>query len=356
MPSNTGTYDLSSLLAQRFVSAAEFGLETIQQVLAADLAAHNLIMSQMLGELCDVTADLQRIYGTSSDGEMIEVDEYGRAPTQRALPGASVGFPLRLFQFNVGWTRKWFETKTPADMAIAVQSAEMAHKRAIEREIKRALFMSANYTFSDILDKKVDLYVKRLVNADSAKIPNGPNGETYDGATHTHYTFEAGLTAANLKASIDTVVEHGFGNSVKTVISRTDEATVRALNGFVAYTDARIVVASTATSTVAKLDTTRLDNRAIGVFEGSEIWVKPWGVANYAFTYDAQSPAKTLAFRQRAAGTLQGLRIAAEIDTYPLQAQYMEAEFGVGVWTRTNGAIHYFNSGAAYADPTIASY
>jgi hypothetical protein len=32
----------------------------------------------------------------------------------------------------------------------------------------------------------------------------------------------------------------------------------------------------------------------------------------------------------------------------------MEAEFGVGVWTRTNGAMLYFG-GTSYTDPTITN-
>lgn len=355
MPNNTGSYDISTLLAARFQSAAAFGLDTIQEVLNADIAAHNAIVSQLLGELCETTTDRQRIYGSSADGEMIEVDEYGKAPTQRSLPGATVGFPLRVYQFNLGWTSKWLQTRTPADMAIGVQAAEQAHLRAIQREIKRAIYLSANYTWNDYLVDKVDLSVKRLVNADSAKIPNGPNGETYDGATHTHYTAEAALTATNLTTSINTVIEHGHGGAVKTAIARADEATVRGLTGFVPYLDARVIAATNANSANGTLDVSRLDNRPIGVFAGSEVWVKPWAIQNYAFTYDGASPKKTLAYRQREAETMQGLRIASEIDDYPLYAQFMEAEFGVGVWTRTNGAVHFFNGGA-YVDPTIQTY
>lgn len=357
MANNTGSYDISSLLAVRFQSAAAFGLSTIQQVLEADIAAHNMLVQQMLAELCELTTDAQRIYGTSADGEMIEVDEFGRAPTQRSLPGATCGFPLRLFQYNLGWTKKWLSTHTPYDMAIAVQGGEQAHLRAIQREIKRAIFLSSNYTWNDYLVNKVDLGVKRLLNADGAKIPNGPNGETYAGASHTHYTAEASLTAANLTASINTTIEHGHGGGVKTAIARADEATVRALTGFVGYLDARVIAATNAQSATPNLtlDVSRLDNRPIGVFAGSEIWVKPWAIQNYAFTWDAASPNKTLAFRQRDGNALQGLQIAAEWDDHPLYAQFMEAEFGVGVWTRTNGSVHYFGGGS-YTDPTITTY
>ena len=348
----TGTHDISTLLATRFQSVAAFGMDTIQQVLEADVAAHNAIVQEMVAGMCEVTTDRQRRYGSSVGGEMIEVDEYGRSATQVARPGATVGFPMRLFQFGIGWTAKWFETHTPADMAMAVQNAQKAHLRRVQMEIKRAVYLSANYTFSDFLVDNVDLAVKRFLNADSAEIPDGPNGETFVAASHTHYDAINGLTAAAAKATINDVIEHGHGNSVRLAISRTDETTVRALSGFTAYPDPRIIYRATDTPGQA-LDISRLDNRAIGIFEGAEVWVKPWAIANYLFAWDDGDSMKPLAFRQREAQALQGLRIAASLDTHPLYAQYMEAEFGVGVWTRTNGAVLYFGAGA-YADPTIS--
>lgn len=351
MTTNVGTYDISSLLATRNQSAAEFGVDTIRRVLDADLAAHNALVTAMMGELCEVTNDRQRRYGTSADGEMIEVDEYGRAPTQKPLVGATVGFPLRLFQFPVGWTAKWLEANTPADMAQAVLGAETAHLRRIQKEIKIAGFLSANFTFNDHLIDKIDLAVKRFVNADSATIPNGPNGEIFDGASHTHYNFVNGLAAADMLANINDVIEHGHGGSVRVAISKTDETATRALSGFTAYPDPRIVFRNT-DAPGQTLDISRLDNRAIGIFGGAEVWVKPWAIANYQFAWDAASPNKPFAFRQRTQQTLQGLRLAAENSSHPLIAQYLEAEFGIGVWTRTNGAFLYFGAGA-WADPTI---
>lgn len=352
MAVNTGTLDISTLLATRHQSVAEFGLDTVRQVLEADVAAHNIIVQDMVTGLCEVTTDRQRRYGTSAAGEMVEVDEYGRAPTQVTRPGATVGFPLKLFQFPIGWTQKWLQTHTPADMATAVQQAQKAHLRGVQREIKRALFPSANYTFVDFLVDKVDLPVKRLVNADGAGIPDGPNGETFDGSSHTHYVARVGgsLATSDVTSLVNTVVEHGHGGSVKLAISTTDEATVRALTGFKEYPDPRIVFR--ATDTPGKtLDITRIDNRAIGILAGAEVWVKPWAIANYIVAWDADGPAP-LAFRQREAETLQGLRIAATLETFPLVAEYMEAEFGVGIWTRTNGAVLYFGN-TSYADPTI---
>lgn len=362
MAPNVGTYTIETLLAARFQSAAEFGLDTIVDVLNADITAHNFNVQNMVSEMAEPTIDRQRIYGTSAGGDMIEVDEFGRGPTQVFLPGVTVGFPMRLFQYNIGWNRKWLENATPRDLAVRVLAAEKAHLKAVTREMKKAFFLSANYTFTDFLTDRVSLGVKRLVNADSANIPDGPNGETFDGSSHTHYLARAGgsLAATDLTSAINTVVEHGYGGDVKVVISRTDETTFRNLSGFTAYQDPRLIWPSLPTSsgtssnlTGQPLDIARLDNRAIGVFGAAEVWVKPWAIANYAVVYDAASPNKPLCFRQRKRESLQGLRIAAEIETFPLQAQYMEAEFGIGVWTRTNGAVLYFGN-TSYADPTIS--
>lgn len=351
MAPKTGTYDISALLAVRFQSVADFGMDTIQQVLQADIAAHNVIVEEMVSGLCSITTDRQRIYGTSRNGEMVEVDEYGRGPTQRLVSGATVGFPLRLYQYALGWTRKYLEIATPADMAQMTLDAEKAHLRAVQTAIKKAAFLKTNYTFNDFLVDKVDLAVKRFVNADSAGIPEGPNGESFDGATHDHYLASATLTTGAATNLINTVVEHGHGSGVMIYINKADEAAWRALTGFTAYVDPRIVFRASDTPG-STLDLSRLDNRAIGIYGAAEIWVKPWVPAYYALCYASGDVNKPLVFRQRNSTGLQGLRIAAEISTFPLQAQYMESEYGAGVWTRTNGAVLYFNN-AVWADPSL---
>ncbi len=358
MPQKTGTYDVSSTFAARMSSIPNFqgqNMDRVQQALDQELAAHNGLMTQMVDELCDVTTQRLRTYGSASGGSMLKVDEYGRGPTQMNVPGDTAGFPLHKYQYAVGWTDTWFKIKQPIDLATQVQAAEVADKKAVVYEIKSALFGSANYTFYDHLVDNISLSVKRLVNADSASIPTGPNGETFTGSTHTHYNGYASLTAANMLDNINDVVEHGFGGAVRVYISTTDEAAVRALTGFSAYLDPRLMIGAVAANQVnaPRLDITRLDNRAIGIFGPAEVWVKPWMIANYQFAFDSAGP-KPLAFRQRDQEVMQGLRVAGEIPVYPLLSRYIEREFGVGVWNRTNGAVGYF-ANATYADPTITA-
>jgi hypothetical protein len=347
----TGTLSVADLRRVQNQSAVEYGMDTISDVFARDLTVYQGIMSDLLNPLANVTADRQRIYGTSDSSRMTKVDEYGRAATRRIRGGTTVGFPMDAFQYAIGWTRKYLENHTPAELADQFTGAKRAHAVEVATQIKRAIYLSSNYTFSDHLVDNVDLAVKRFVNADSAAIPSGPNAEEFDGATHTHYDAIAGLTAAALKALIRDVVEHGHGGRVIVAINLADEDTVRGLTGFKEYVDPRLALGTSANAATQRLDITRLDNRAIGIFDAAEIWVKPWALANYAFAYDATTDNKPLVVRTRS-GRAPTLNIAAEITMYPLQAQYMESEFGVGVWTRTNGAVLYFGGGA-YTDPTL---
>lgn len=355
MATVTGTNDIASLLANKQTTVAQFGLDNIQPILQAEIDAHNLIMTQMVGELADVSGDRLRLSGTSDSGEMSEVDEYGRGPTQKPSVGASVGFPLRLFQYGLGWTKKWFETHSPADMAVAVQGAEKAHRKAVVREIKRAIFLSTNYTFTDdLVAPSAALPVKRFVNADSAAIPEGPNGESFDGSTHTHYNASStsAFDVAAMNALISDVLEHGHGQDLRVYVNVADAATVQGLSGFSPLIDPRLIMGTQANQPAMRLDITRADNRAIGIFGSATVWVKPWIPANYAFAFAADDPSKPLVVRTRNGGQV-ALEIAAELDTHPLHAQYMESEFGAGVWTRTNGAVLYHAS-TTYADPTIS--
>lgn len=348
----TGTLDISSLLSVQYQSAEQFGLEDLARTLQADLDAHNAAVAEAVQEMADLTTERVGAYGTSANGEMHEVDEYGLAPTQKPEVGEQIAWPLRLYQFNIGWTAKYLQVATPADLARAQLDAESAHKRAIMREIKRAIYGSANYSVRDHLIDNMLLGVKRFVNADGAGIPNGPNGESFDGSTHTHYDANNGWSATVLTSSINDVIEHGHGASVRVAINTADETAVRGLSGFVAYPDPRIVYRAT-DAPGQTLNISRLDNRAIGIFAGAEIWTKPWALDNYPFIWDAGDARKPLKFRQRAQATLQGLRIAFQNADYPLYAKDMETEFGIGVGERTNGAVLYVG-GASYVDPTIS--
>jgi hypothetical protein len=354
----TGTHTVADLLSITNQYATDFGLEEIRRTLAADLAAYNRVVDEMVMDLATPSTDRERIYGASADGEMLESDEYDRGVAVKAGAGSNVGFPLKKFVKDIGWTRDYMQQSTPAQIANSFLAVQSMHTRAIRRELQRAIFGSTNYTIRDrFVAPQVDLAVKRFVNADSASIPNGPNGETFTAASHTHYDYLDGAspTAAALTSLIEDVVEHGHGSRVLVNINRAAETAVRALTGFVAYSDPRVIPANTAATTATPLDTTRIDNRPIGLFGAAEVWVRSWVPAGYVFAYDAGTDLKPLVYRQHPAAGVRGLRIVAQLDDYPLYAEVMDSYFGFGVWNRTNGAVLYYaGSASAYVDPTFS--
>jgi hypothetical protein len=355
MATPIGTYTLTDLRANRFTSVTEFGVDNINQILQNDLAATNAIVIELQGELAERSTDKQRIYGASIDGDMVEVDELARSATKKPSVGSGVGFPLKNFQYPIGWDERWIKRASVGELAERAMAAETAYLKAHRRDLKRALFLSSNYTSRDINSVPItDLAVKRLVNADSMAIPNGPDGSTFNAATHTHYLATATMTAAGLTAAINTVIEHGFGERIIAAFNYADEATVRTLTGFVPAPDYRVIPANNAAYTRDVTNPGSYYNRFIGIFGAAEVWIKPWAIANYAFIWDAGSSMKPLVLREDSVNGFQGLRLAAQLDTYPLYAQYFEAMFGYGAYTRTNGAAWYFAS-ASYTDPTITS-
>ena len=351
-----GTLSVSDLLAATGQTIADFGEDNAYKAIAQGLDAHNQITSEMVTELCEVTGDRLSRFGTTGSGEMVEVDEFGAADTQKVSPGANVGFPLRKQQYALQWTRTYMLTHTPAELAGQFDAGKDADIRRIQRDIARAFFTPTNnLTYIDRLTDLAELPIRAFLNADSTGIPYGPNGETFNGATHTHYLGTATLVAANVSALIETVVEHGVGGGVRLYIHRAQEAAIRGMTGnFTSYLDARIIPASTTTRANGTNDATQLHNKSIGIFDAAEVWIKPWVPANYMAVTDTSTPMKPLRLRTRT-GTMEGLGalgIAADHEHYPLRAQTMEREYGIAAWTRWNGAALLINN-ATYSAPTI---
>ncbi len=344
-----GTLSVSDLLASTQQSVAQVGEQQVFQAIDDALRAHNAITQDMLGTLVEISADRQRRYGGPDAMQMDEIDEYGTPDAQKVTAGQTVAFPLRLYGLAVQWTRKYFQNHTAAELAAQFVAAQDADVKAIQREFKRAIFGPTNRTFTDRLIDNVDLAVKAFANADGAPLPVGPTGDTFVGATHTHYLATATLDAASLTALIDTVIEHHNIGMPVVYINKAQEATVRGLTGFTAYLDARLLPATTANQARGTLDQMNPQNRAIGLFGAAEIWVKPWMPATYLFAWVMGGP-RPLVMRQRPNGG--GLAVVADEEAHPLRARSIEREFGVGVWTRTNGAI-LFGGGATYVAPTI---
>lgn len=352
-----GTHTVADLQSITTISAFNYGLQAIADVLQRDLAAYNAVVQDAISELATSTTEREGIYGASADGEMFEADEFDRGVSVKISSGSNVATPLDKFMRDIGWTADYMLQNTPQQIANAQIAVQGAHRRALQRMLRRAIFSATNITVRDrFVSPQVNLAVKRFVNADGASIPNGPNGEVFNANTHTHYDFFNGVTPSDaaITALIADVAEHGHTRSLRLNINLALESAMRALPGFVAYQDERLVLATNVNQAAIRLDQTRVDNRAIGLFGLAEVWTRSWVPPGYVFVADFGASEKPLRFREHPVVELRGLRIAATVPDYPLYANVMDAYFGFGVFNRTNGAaLYYAPSASAYVEPTF---
>jgi hypothetical protein len=343
---------LDTLATLNNTTVAQFGEDRLWESLDAILEAHNRIEAELRRDLVEVTTDNLRRYGADPSMAMDEIDEFARPDAQKITTGSNVGFPLRLFGISVQWTRKFMQNATPAEIAAQFTAAMTADTRRRNREIKRALFSPTNYTFVDRLVNRLELPVKALINADSSTIPPGPNGEAFNGASHTHYVARVStLAASDVTAVITNAAEHVNSGEIRLYINAAQETAIRGFtSNFTAYIDARIIPASTAQVGARALDVMNTGDRPIGVFNQAEVWVKPWVPANYMVAH-ATAAGAPLAMRVRNAGG-GGLELVADDELHPLRARTFEAEYGIGVWNRTAASILYVG-GTSYSAPTL---
>jgi hypothetical protein len=347
-----GTYRIADLIAVETLSAVDYGLDTIAEVIAADLRAWNALVSDGLNIMSTDTTERLERHGSSTNFEMLKGDEFARGVAGVARGGSDVAYPLEKFLVNVGWTMDFLKEATPADIARAIMGIQKSHLQAVNTELRRAFFKPTNYTFNDDLIDGSALGVKRLYNADGVDIPEGPYGATFAGGSHTHYNANATLTDAELVAAITDVQEHRAQSSIAIITTPAGVADFEALTNYLALPGPAITPAEDADRPTMRLNASVTDNRQVGVYAGAyPVWTKPWGLDNYALVMDVNGE-RPLKRRQRVQSGLRGLRMRNQDDTLPLRVQSFEAEFGFGVWDRSAAAILQFNN-AAYQDPAI---
>ena len=337
-----------------------YGEDTLLADFRNSLDAHNALVDDMVGPLVETTTDRIRRYGTDARMDMIEIDEYTRADAQKAQPaGSDIGFPLKGYQISLQWTRRFLQVSTPADLAIAMIAAQRADVVNVRRAVQRALFTPTNnLTYKDRMIDGVTLPVRALLNADGAPIPEDEFGNTWNGASHSHYLGTNSLAAADINAALDTVIEHGVGGSLLMYINRAQEAAVTGFANFEPYRQALLTPGGGSTDPVVDggqaIRPFDVNNRPIGVWNGNVVvWVKAWVPASYILVLDTDPDRKVLVRRRRAATNLDVFGLVANDENYPLRAETMEREFGIGVWGRENAAVLYTGN-ATYAAPTIS--
>jgi hypothetical protein len=352
----TGIYSLEDLLAQRFTPASDFGLDKIADVIQARLDWLNGQVNDQMGLLAETSDDVRRVWGGNAAFEMKEVDEYGEARTQKATSGVEVNFPLRKFSVSTGWTADFMRRATPRDLALSVIGIENAYLERLQAEIKFALYNKDNYSITDKFGDRTSLSVKAFLNADSAAIPDAPDGTSFNGASHTHYNGTASLAVSDIDALISDVVEHGLTKGVTLFIPAGMVSTLEGLSGtkFVKLTSSLLVPASDSIHAVSRIDPEAdLNNVLVGYWDGRvPVVTRSWAVANYIVCVATGAAEKPLVRRVDRIESLRGLVPTVEYGLHPLTAKSYEAFVGFGAFNRAAVAI-LDTANSSYTEPTL---
>lgn len=351
----TGTYTLEDLKGiDPTVTVEDFGEAEATAVAREELEAHNTKYLDMAGVLMVTTTERTSTYGSGGIRRLQRVDENGRAVTKKStFKGGTFGLPVDRYQDALGWNRDFIINTPVSRFAREMINMQDGDVDNLFNLVQAALFVPTNYTFYDYLVDDAELAVKRLLNGDGDAIPANRAGVTFNGGTHTHYLGAAAWSNEAVDALIATVREHDHTGRLVIYINASNVSSISLLSKFRPAVSDRVIYGDGVTRANITLDNSRDDNRVVGLWADLyDIETRPWMPAGYAFVYDTQAD-KPLAMRLPVAATLQGLRLVGDIDIYPLRANYWERRVGVGVRTRTNGAVGFMNGGTYTSPPGL---
>ena len=360
-----GTLALRDMLARRDINILQYGEDKAVAEIRTSIEAHNALQDQLYRDVADTPPDRLVTWGGSTvkSHRPYRVNQHGRVDVGRgdiAVSTASLGFPLHRYQWALGFTRDYFERKSPADAAEKILEIQKGDADQFEYDLRTALFNPTNDTaYIDYLVDDVNIPLRALLNADGAYIP--PNGNnTFDPNTHTHYVAISGLTATFITAAVTNLVEHGPVGAVEIWFNSADVSLLDSMAPFREYLQPGIRVVESPgdvlpTGTQPTLGP-NVGNRAIGTWNWDyQVWSKDNIVpAGYFIVRDTGQPIvghRVPADFPGAAG--RGLlRTVADHEHFPLRAQFMEREYGFSIWNRASAVIGYFG-GASYTPPTV---
>lgn len=399
-----GSDTLGALRAANGTNVWTYGLDLTFQGISTYLAANEVITREEMAFFCSApTTDLVRAWGGYAGGGMFmeELGPDGKPAAQKIAVNNTVGFPLRRYGIGLRWNRVYFENHSPADMVAQLTAVQTADTRNLRLEIMRSLLGdtntpaprgTSNYVFHDRLGKMQYLGVKKLLNADGTAIPVGPNGEIFDGSTHTHYMVSSaywptsdGVAAAGASVATATtkgndmnaltrnVREHYAGSEDLFILANVaNENDFYAMDGFQKLVPGNTVPSVNIDRAAGILNVNSIGMRYIGNYNGAPVWIKPYLPKDYIFAFYPSGVEPPLVMRIPEAPQNFGtpgsgfnmpgsLRLVQTAD-HPLYAEAMEREFGMGAWNRWNGAVLFVgnnstsNSATVYTAPAIPKF
>lgn len=370
----------------------DYDRDELSTQIAMLLEAHNHLTAEQLSLFCQFSPERLVRIGATDSVTFGEIDPAG-IPTAKKVyvVGSDQGWPLRRFGVGTQWNQEYWTQKDMRQFANQMEAILTADKKLLSSRIRRAFFYPTSTNFVDKFKDQMTLPVKPLINGDGASIPPNAYGTTFNNAAHTHYMYpgsgngdtvtDAGNVGwatstptqkgQNLDAILANLREHYvdgrfvlFCNVAQAVAFTYANSSSNQIPGFQRY---EYIYNTSGTyrdhisQSFGTYNPTDTFNRAIGMYDGVEVWVKPWVPANYLMCFNIDAP-KPLQVRVNDTGGLPGttvsgsnsiaggdLRMVFEYQPYPLYAQAFVRDFDIAASSERQGAVA-FNTAQAAVD------
>lgn len=298
------------------------------------------------------TTDVTAKYYLPSSGMMQESAERTRPGAVKSPDSWDVGFPLRDARDQIAWTDISAAYMTAAKMDAQVRGIANRYLNWKRYHLLKALLNETNETFVDPVHGSIT--VRRLANGDGTLFPPVIGSATE--ATENHY-IETNYATASISDTNNPMrdfvkaelAEH-FGQGRYCAWVNTAE--VPKLSGLATFDPARPEwVTPGATADIASADGVTGPGTFIGSVSDVAIFEWNWIPATYVFALNIDAP-KPLERRIDPFPELQGFKLVAEQQEFPLHESFWRAREGYGVSNRLNGVALELASGSDYDTPT----
>lgn len=360
-----GIYDnLDTEIAR--MPVVSYGEDRVYEQLMEDLAIYNRVNAQLDAAYCDRGTDLLDGAGAVQIGVMQELDAEGVADPQKGQKPANLGWPLRKFGHGHSFTAAFLKRAAMKDINSAFSNAQLAHQATWKLALRTALFYPTNSSWRDQHgpNPNLTLPVKASYNADGFPVAIGPEGQTFDADTHTHYAYvdSTTLTEALVSACVDNLREHnGMGELVQISIpSGAAETAMRTFVGFERMQYPGLITSIAETRAMGTLSMETTTNRRIGMWNGCEVWVREWvpsaSSTGWIHVYSAGAKTVKPLYIRESDADPPGMFPEYELGKFGLNFKHFASYFGIAFRNRQNSVLGYWASGAAaYVAPTLTS-
>jgi hypothetical protein len=302
-----------------------------------------------------VTTEVQEKYklGGVDEGQQIGPD--GRPLETRVAGEIEVAYPWYRFGWALGWNLEDQARMTVADLDRNVSAQATGNLRRHTREILRALFGNANYTFAD---RTANVMVRRLANNDGTLYE--PLAGTDTEAQDNHYLVFGYVSGDisptnNPLATLKTEITEHFASTGTVVAFINDAQRADIQTGLTNFVDVPVsgIRPAPADAQVETLQGYNVPGEFIGVDGASGVYVYVWNrvPANYIVggILTEEAPLKR---RIPPEPSLQGFKLEADESHDPLFKRTYRDRFGYGAANRLSFAIGQLKASGTYDVPS----